>query len=54
MGVQASFECCGNVGWIMEGTKLPPCPTCGKVWIGRETRDKRGVTVIHAEEVNER
>lgn len=45
----SSFKCCGNEAWIHDGKELPPCPTCGKVWVGREYRHD-GITYFDAVE----
>lgn len=47
--VQSQFTCvCGKQeGWVTEGTKTKPCPSCGRVYIGEY--DRNNFTLIAKE-----
>jgi len=52
--IQTEFLCrCGKQkGWIGEGITTNPCPSCGRVYVGREQLNKHtGITEILADEV---
>ena len=51
--VSTEFVCkCGKrKSWIYPGQRSVPCPECGREYIGKERRERSGVTVIYAEEV---
>jgi hypothetical protein len=35
MSDSSEFSCkCGQKGWITEGKETPPCPECGRTYIG--------------------
>jgi len=50
MSIASEFTCvCGKQkGWISNGKSTAPCPSCGRVYIGAERVDDRGITEIYA------
>ena len=51
--ISSEFTCkCGmQKGWIAAGKRLPPCPECGREYVGFEEQDDLGLTHIKAREV---
>ena len=51
--ISAKFTCkCGKqTGWITAGKKLPPCPECGREYVGIEEQIDWGITKIRAREI---